>query len=52
MFTSADVIFRIDEFAVIQDGIYAYDSPTETTITGRDDRDDKSIAVNRKMQIS
>ena len=36
IFTSADIIFRIDEFAIIQDGFYAYDLSGPTTIGGRE----------------
>lgn len=36
IYTSADIIFRIDEFAIIQDGFYAYDLSGPTTITNRE----------------
>lgn len=39
IFTSADVFIRIDEFAIIQSGLYAYDCPGITTIPGRDEID-------------
>lgn len=37
--TSADVFMRIDEFAIIQQGIYAFNLDGETTITDRQTRD-------------
>ncbi len=40
LFSSADVFIRMDEFAIIQAGFYAYDLPGETTIPGRDTSDD------------
>lgn len=51
LFTSADVILRIDEFAVIQDGFYAYDLPGETTITGRELKPDsyELTEINTKV---
>lgn len=42
---SADVFMRCDEFSVIQNGFYAYDSPGETTIIGRTDDIDYSKVV-------
>lgn len=37
LFVSADVFIRIDEFAVIQTGFFAFDMPDKTTIEGRTD---------------
>ena len=54
VFTSADVMIRADEFAIIQDGFYAHDLPGETTIPGRPEKnaDEHQMDLNNKVECS
>lgn len=53
IFSTADVIMRLDEFASIQQGFFAYDSPGISTITGREERDgDKDLDKLHRSLIS
>lgn len=51
IFTSTDVLMRSDEFAAIQEGFFAYDSPYKSTISGREERDREkdSDLLHRKL---
>ena len=50
LYTSVDVLIRADEFAIIQEGFFAYDAPAESTIPKNDVLSD-AVKVNNKLTI-
>lgn len=53
IYTSADVMVRADEFAIIQHGFFAHDLPGESTIPGKDDKtfDEHQMDLNNKLSL-
>lgn len=53
IYTSADVFMRIDQYGIIQQGLYAYDEPGETTIPGRPEKNEieRLMDINDKVTI-
>jgi hypothetical protein len=54
VFTSADVMIRADEFAIVQHGFFAHDLPGETTIPGRPEKNmqEHLMDINNKIETS